>query len=71
MDYMIMHWDDIEQAEAMISKDYDLSDDLPNDVGSAMELLRYEKIGKWEAKYWFWAEDPNYDTSWVSSSVIV
>src|SRR6267142_2513994 len=63
MDYMIMHWDDIEQCNAMISKDYELGDDLPADVGSAMELLRYEKIGRWEAKNWFWGEDPNYDTS--------
>jgi AbiV len=63
MDYVIMHWDDIEQVKDIISQDHDLGDDLPNDVGSAMELLRYEKIGRWEAKNWFWGEDPNYDTS--------
>jgi hypothetical protein len=28
-----------------------------------MELLRYEKIGRWEANNWVWAEDPDYDTS--------
>jgi AbiV family abortive infection protein len=63
MDYMIMHWDDDEQCKAMIRMDNELGDDLPNDVGSAIELLRYEKIGRWEAKNWFWDEDPNYDTS--------
>jgi hypothetical protein len=26
-------------------------------------LLRYEKIGRWEANNWVWAEDPKYDTS--------
>ena len=63
MDYMIMHWDDVEELRAAISNDYDLGDRLPNDVGSAMELLRYEKIGRWESNNWVWAEDPKYDTS--------
>lgn len=63
MDYMIMHWDDIEELKVAISNDYDLGDRLPNDVGSAMELLRYEKIGRWESNNWVWAEDPKYDTS--------
>ena len=63
MDYMIMHWDDIEELKAAISKDYDLGPRMPEDVGSAMELLRYEKIGRWERNNWVWAEDPNYDKS--------
>jgi HEPN superfamily AbiV-like protein len=63
MDYIIMHWDDIEEAKALISLDFELGEALPNDVGSAMELLRYEKIGRWEANNWVWAEDPDYDTS--------
>lgn len=63
MDYMIMHWDDIEELKVAISSDYDLGDRLPNEVGSAMELLRYEKIGRWESNNWVWAEDPKYDTS--------
>jgi hypothetical protein len=63
MDYMIMHWDNIDELEALISRDYELGDALPNDVGSAMELLRYEKIGRWESKSWVWAEDPDYDIS--------
>jgi hypothetical protein len=49
MDYMIMHWDNIDELNPLIDKDYDLGDALPNDVGSAMELLRYEKIGRWES----------------------
>jgi hypothetical protein len=28
-----------------------------------MELLRYEKIQRWESKNWFLADDPNYDSS--------
>lgn len=63
MDYMIMHWewDRIEDLDAMIDSDYALGDLLPNDVGSAMEILRYEKIGRWKSKGWEWAEDPKYD----------
>jgi hypothetical protein len=61
MDYMIMHWEDIEELNALISKDLDLGDKLPDDVGSAMELLRYEKIGRWENNNWLWVEDLNYD----------
>ena len=58
MDYMIMHWDDVKQLETLIHGDYELGDGFPDDIGSAMGLLRYEKIGRWEAKNWFWAEDP-------------
>ena len=63
IDYMIMHWDDVEELKVAIRNDYDLGDRLPNDVGSAMNLLRYEKIGRWESNTWVWAEDPKYDTS--------
>ncbi|MCC6471968.1 MAG: hypothetical protein IT563_26890 [Alphaproteobacteria bacterium] len=63
MDYMIMHWDDIEQLNAAMRREYDLGGRLPHDIGSAMELLRYEKIGRWEANNWVWSEDPNYAVS--------
>ena len=63
MDDIIMYWDDIEELDSLISKDLDLGDMLPNDVDSAMELLRYEKIGRWESNSWVWAEDPNYNSS--------
>lgn len=63
MDYMIMHWDDVEELKVAVSNDCDLGDRLPNDVGSAMELLCYEKIRRWESNTWVWAEDPKYDTS--------
>lgn len=63
MDYMIMHWDDIEELKAAIANDYDLGDRFPDDVGSAMELLRYEKIGRWQSNNWVWDEAPKYDAS--------
>ena len=63
MDYMIMHWDEVDELQAMIRKDVELGDNLPDDVASAMELLRYEKIGRWESNNWGWIDDPNYDAS--------
>lgn len=66
MDYMIMHWDDISELDAMIERDFDLGHRMPDDIGSAMELLRYEKIGRWESNRWVWDQDPNYDKSALS-----
>lgn len=34
---------------------------LPASVADAMNLLRHEKIRRWESESWFWAEDPEYD----------
>ena len=34
---------------------------LPARVADAMNLLRHEKIRRWESKTWWWAEDPEYD----------
>ena len=62
MDYMIMHWDDIDDLDAAISRDGELGDKMPEDVGSAMELLRYEKIGRWAAQHCMsWNRDSTYD----------
>jgi AbiV family abortive infection protein len=61
MDYMIMHWETTEELTELIRIDLDLGNNLPNDVGSALEILRYEKIGRWTANNWVWAEDPAYD----------
>lgn len=34
---------------------------IPPRVADAMNLLRHEKIGRWESKIWFWLDDPQYD----------
>ncbi|WP_454060830.1 hypothetical protein [Candidatus Nitrospira salsa] len=34
---------------------------LPNSVGDAINILRHEKIGKWESTNWWWTEEPDYD----------
>ncbi|MGF0537305.1 AbiV family abortive infection protein [Agrobacterium sp. ES01] len=61
MDYMIMHWDDIGELDAAIAVDLDSGDQLPVDVRSAVELLCYEKVGKWMGHNWIWTDEPEYD----------
>ena len=61
MDYIIMNWDETDQYLEMVRKDLELGDRMPDDVGSALELLRYEKIGRWESRAWVWDDDSNYD----------
>ncbi|MEX2491227.1 MAG: hypothetical protein WD425_05640 [Nitrospirales bacterium] len=34
---------------------------IPPMVADAMNLLRHEKIRRWESTNWWWAEDPQYD----------
>lgn len=66
IDYMIMHWEELDELKAIIAQDAALGEDFPNDVGSAIEILRYEKIGRWTANNWAWAEDPQYDKGAVA-----
>lgn len=49
MDYMIMHWDELEELHRMIDEDLDMGDDhFPLEIASALDLLRYEKVARWE-----------------------
>lgn len=43
LDYMIMHWEEVPEMRAAVRRDHELGDRLHHEVGSAMELLRYEK----------------------------
>lgn len=65
MDYAIMHWESMDDLNAAISRDASLPGLLPNDVGSAIEILRYEKVGRWEGRGWT-SDDPAYDASALS-----
>ena len=49
--------------KAAVRLDHELGDRLPHDVGSAIELLRYEKIGRWEGVRWVWSEGPGHHPS--------
>jgi hypothetical protein len=44
MDYLIMHWETTEELEVIIRRDLEIGRNLPNDVGSALEILRHEKL---------------------------
>jgi AbiV family abortive infection protein len=35
--------------------------EFPAKVSDAIEILRYEKIGRWHSSTWIWADDPEYD----------
>ncbi|SFT71334.1 AbiV family abortive infection protein [Mesorhizobium sp. YR577] len=49
MEYMIAHWDDLAALDKMIEEDLDMGEDhFPIDIASALDLLRYEKVARWE-----------------------
>ncbi len=39
---------------------------IPTRIADAINILRYEKIGRWESKNWVWAEEPDYDSQALS-----
>lgn len=47
-------WNQIEELN-------ELHRDLPDSVADAINILRYEKIGRWESSNWFWDEEPGYN----------
>ena len=61
MDYVIMHWEEIEELKSMIAADGGADGPFPPGVASALNLLRHEKIRRWEGNNWCWGEDPDYD----------
>ena len=56
-------WENIEELEGIIAANVELGDRLPPSVATAINILRYEKIGRWESNTWFWLEDPDYEPS--------
>lgn len=61
MDYIVMRWNTMEEAMELIRADVALGDQLPNAVESAISLLRYKKIARWESRAWDWENAPAYD----------
>jgi hypothetical protein len=41
-------------------------EDLPTKIADAIQILRHEKIGRWQSNNWVWAEDPNWDADALS-----
>lgn len=61
MDYIISRWETVAELEAMVQQDAELGDRLPPAVESAIILLRFEKVGRWESKAWDWLEPQIYE----------
>ncbi len=61
MDYVIMHWEEMDELEAMIDRDIALGDRFPPEISSALNIFRHEKIGRWESRGWEWEVPQQYD----------
>ena len=62
MDYIIMRWDTWEEWQERVQADLALGDKLPEAIESAIMLLRFEKVGRWESRAWEWKDPPQYDS---------
>jgi AbiV family abortive infection protein len=63
MEYIRPDWETTEELKRIIAADYELGGRLPPRVASAVNILRHEKMRRWESAYWFWMEDPEYEPS--------
>lgn len=63
IEYVSPRYDETyEQMVARIREEVARGDHhLPLPVADAISILRHEKIGRWEASSWDWAEPPDYD----------
>jgi len=56
IDYLSPNFDNFIAWSNELSFNNDISS-VPNKIYDAIEILRYEKIQRWESKNWIWAED--------------
>ena len=61
IEYVQPHWETMEELEAFIGREVQLGDRFPPEIASALNILRFEKIGRWESRNWAWGEPPQYD----------
>lgn len=47
-------WDRVHEINESI-------DAFPAAVADAINILRHEKVGRWQSTHWGWAEEPDYD----------
>lgn len=60
MDYLNPDWEDF-RARMDGLREGRIAWTLPRHIADAINILRHEKIGKWESKNWFWVDPPDYD----------
>jgi len=61
MDYVEPEWESHDDLQRIVREEADLGPRLPAAVGSALNILRHEKIRRWESNSWVWAEEPGYE----------
>jgi len=61
IDYADPQWVELDEIKKLISDEYDRDGKLPFNVSTAINILRHEKIGRWESNRWVWVEEPTYD----------
>lgn len=63
IEYIEPEWETIEELEKIIRANVELGHRLPPEIASAINILRHEKIGRWESDKWVWEEEPEYERS--------
>ncbi|WP_324354963.1 hypothetical protein [Methyloceanibacter sp.] len=61
IEYLDPQWESLDEIRGIIAAEVALSGRFPPRVASAINILRYEKIGRWESNGWGWLDDPDYD----------
>lgn len=61
IEYVEPEWESPDDITRIVREEVERGPLLPAAVSSAMNILRHEKIRRWEANNWTWAEDPDYD----------
>ncbi len=65
IEYVDPQLDTMEDMKKWAEQEAELGPQLPPKVASAINILRHEKIRRWESNNWDWAEAPKYDSSVV------
>jgi AbiV family abortive infection protein len=58
IDYVHPELDSFEDIKRLIEEEFDRKDRMPEAVASALNILRYEKIGRWESASWYGPKTP-------------
>ena len=61
MDYLNPEFEEIMARFKDLATSPEAFDGFPGPVADALNILRHEKIGRWESQNWVWAEPPTYD----------
>lgn len=57
LDHLNPDWDEWQRRV----REFTLDTTFPRTVADAINLLRHEKIGRWQSRGWGWAEPPDYE----------